>query len=481
MQPQVHSVVTTGSRYTRIVIVSRDRFLNTPVVDGPGLRDKAIAEYHELLTNDSELSAAIFDKLRSGMRANRLVYGERPIGVALRPHLLDNKQFQTLATWAELVASALEKIAAALVTTPDRLAELGLTDAEIRLALIDPGVGMAGINTRLDSFIHGDEVKFVEYNAENPSSLSDQEGLNRVLFDVPAMARFAERYRLQQFSPAQASLESLLLTYHEWGGRGVPNVAIIDWENLPTANEFVLLRNHFAAHGVRTIICSPDELDYDGSKLKCGDFDIDLVYKRIIIHEFLERYDDRHPLARAYMNGHVCMVNPFRCKIMHKKAIFEMLTDPEWQARFAIDEVEAIRNTVPWTRRLSDRRITVQNESVELLEFVRRNRTRLVLKPNDDYGGHGVFLGPRVDDRTWADAISTALKGDYIVQEAIELHMEEFPIFGDGGWHYQPMFVDTNPFLFRGKVCGAMVRLSASPVVNVTSGGGETGFFVLQS
>jgi hypothetical protein len=24
-------------------------------------------------------------------------------------------------------------------------------------------------------------------------------------------------------------------------------------------------------------------------------------------------------------------------------------------------------------------------------------------------------------------------------------------------WKLQPMFVDTNPFLFRGKVCGAMV------------------------
>jgi len=42
------------------------------------------------------------------------------------------------------------------------------------------------------------------------------------------------------------------------------------------------------------------------------------------------------------------------------------------------------------------------------------------------------------------------------------------------------MFVDTNPFLFRGIVYGAMVRLSVGPIVNVTSGGGETGFFVLQ-
>jgi hypothetical protein len=36
------------------------------------------------------------------------------------------------------------------------------------------------------------------------------------------------------------------------------------------------------------------------------------------------------------------------------------------------------------------------------------------------------------------------------------------------------------PFLFRGNVCGAMVRLSISPIVNVTSGGGETGFFVIK-
>jgi hypothetical protein len=415
------------------------------------------------------------------MRVNRLVYGERPLGVALRPHVLDRNQFRALVTHSELVASALEKIAALLVATPSRLAELGLTDAEIRLALIDPRLSMAGITTRLDSFIHGDEIKFVEYNAENPSSLSDQEGLNRLLFELPAMARFAERYRLQQFSPAQALLESLLVTFQEWGGSGAPNVAIIDWENLPTSNEFILLRNHFAAHGVRTIICSPEELEYHGSKLRCGDFAIDLVYKRIIIHEFLERYDDRHPLTRAYVNGHVCMVNPFRCKIMHKKAIFEMLTDPEWQERLASAEVDAIRRTVPWTRRLSDRRTTVENESVELLEFVRRNRTKLVLKPNDDYGGHGVFLGPRLDEKAWGDAISTALKGDYVVQEAVELRMEDFPIFGEGEWQLQPMFVDTNPFLFRGKVCGAMVRLSVSPIVNVTSGGGETGFFVIES
>jgi hypothetical protein len=60
------------------------------------------------------------------------------------------------------------------------------------------------------------------------------------------------------------------------------------------------------------------------------------------------------------------------------------------------------------------------------------------------------------------------------------LQMEEFPIFDEHGWRLQPMYVDTNPFIFRGRVHGAMVRLSDSPLVNVTSGGGETGFFCLE-
>jgi hypothetical protein len=62
----------------------------------------------------------------------------------------------------------------------------------------------------------------------------------------------------------------------------------------------------------------------------------------------------------------------------------------------------------------------------------------------------------------------------------LDLQTEEFPIFDEHDWRLQQMFVDTNPFIFRGQAHGAMVRLSDSPLVNVTSGGGETGFFVIE-
>ena len=444
------------------------------------LRDNAIGEYHQLLVRDGTLSPKTFKKLRAAMRRGLLVYGDRPIGVALRPHLLEQSQFTSLTRNAELLASAFEKIATAAVQSPALMEELGLTETEQKLALVDPGFSLGAITSRIDGFVHGSEIKFVEYNAENPSSLSDQEGLNRLLSDLPEMATFVSRYSLRQFSPVEQLLEALLATYREWGGSGVPNIAIVDWKDVPTANEFVLLRDYFERHRVRTIICSPHSLEYAGRKLWCGDFQIDLVYKRIIIHELLGHYGENHPLVHAYLHRDVCLVNPFRSKIMHKKASFEPLTDETRQNWFTRQEQKAIRQSALWTRRLHDRRTGYGGKKVELLKFVRQRREQLVIKPNDDYGGRGIHIGSRLTEREWDEAIETGLSEDYVVQEAVTLHAEEFPIFTENKWGLQPMFVDTNPFLFRGKVCGAMVRLSSSPVVNVTAGGGETGFFVLE-
>jgi hypothetical protein len=446
------------------------------------MRDEAIAEYHRLLEADEGLTPELFERLRAAMRAGRLLYGGREIGVALRPHLLARGQYAALVRASELVAGAFERLARRFVEEPGLLDEVGLTERERQYALIDPGYACAAVTTRLDAFVSGDSVKFVEYNAENPSSLTDQSGLNQILFEVPAMQRFAARYRLRQFDPAAALLRALRETYAEWSGRAreAPQVAVVDWADLPTRHEFELLRNYLVGRGVPTVVCAPDELEYENGRLHHGDFRVDLVYKRVIIHELLTARDDAHPLLSAYRDGAVCLVNNFRCKPLHKKAAFELLTDEERRQWMTAQEREAVARAVPWTRRLAERRTTRAGRSVDLVEHVRGDRASFVLKPNDDYGGHGVRLGARSTQPEWDDALAAALASDYVVQEAVELPVEEFPVFGADAWGLQPMYVDTNPFLFHGRARGAMVRLSGSPVVNVTSGGGETGFFVIE-
>jgi hypothetical protein len=445
------------------------------------MREQAIAEFHELLSSDEGLNAELFARLREVMRARRLLYGKREIGVSLRPHLLDASQYARLTHASETLAGAFEKLSAAFVEEPSLMEVVGMSEAETHFALVEPGYRCPAVTTRLDAFVHGAEVKFVEYNAENPSSLTDQTGLNEVGFEVAAMQTFAARYRLRQFDPAAALLASLVETFAEWrGARELPNVAIVDWQGLPTEHEFFLLRNYFASRGVPAIVCSPDELEYDGRCLRCGDFRVDVIYKRIIIHELLGRCGESHPLLRAYREGRVCLVNSPRCKPLHKKAAFELLTDEERAGWFTHAEREVIASCVPWTRRMSERKTTHEGRRVELVEHVRRHRERFVLKPNDDYGGRGLSFGAKASESEWDAALAHALEEDYIVQEAVELHTELFPVFGETAWGFQPMYVDTNPFLFRSHMEGAMVRLSVSPVVNVTSGGGEAGLFILE-
>lgn len=444
------------------------------------MREQAIAEYHELLAADESLNAGFFAHLKEQMRARRLTYGGRELGVALRPHILTGTQYGALIHASETLASAFERIGEAVTADQSLLECLGLTERERRMALINPGFKRSAVTTRFDAFLRGDEIKFVEYNAENPSSLTDQDGLNEVLSEVGAMRRLTENYRFRQLSPARSLLTALLAIYREWGGMGAPHVAIVDWVDLPTANEFILLREYFASCSVEAVICTPDELEYKNHQLRCGDFRIDLVYKRVIIHEFLARYDETHPLSQAYSNGNVCVVNPFRCKLLHKKAAFELLTDEMHTGWFNTVELEVIRRCVPWTRRLTARHTNYDGRKIDLLEHIRRERASFVLKPNDDYGGRGIFFGYRASAGEWDEMIETALAADYIVQEIIELEAEAFPIFDEQQWSLQPMYVDTNPFLFNGKVDGALVRLSDSPIVNVTSGGGETGFVVVE-
>jgi hypothetical protein len=445
------------------------------------MREQLIDAYHRLLTEDKSINRELFAHLRREMIRRRLSYGKRPVGVALRPHFLTLKQYERLTRFSETLAGAFEKIANALVEQPSLMKLVGLHERERRLALIDPGFTFAAITSRLDAFMHDDEIKFVEYNAENPSSLPDQAGLNQILFNVKALQTLAERYRLRQFDPVEALLNALVATYREWGGTGAPNVAILDWADLPTENEFILLRDYFIERGLPTIITTPGELEYGGEHLRSGEFRIDLVYKRVVIHELLARADDTHPLLRAYSNRHVCLINPFRCKIMHKKAAFELLTDETFAGWFSASEREVINESVPWTRRVMERKTSHRGQIVDLVEHARKGRADFILKPNDDYGGRGVFFGKDLSESEWDKALSAALRdGDFVVQEAIQLKTEIFPIFDEEQWSLEPMYIDTNPFIFRGRAEGAFVRLSDSPIVNVTSGGGETGFFVIE-
>ncbi|HUJ81070.1 MAG TPA: hypothetical protein VLW83_04260, partial [Candidatus Acidoferrales bacterium] len=122
-------------------------------------------------------------------------------------------------------------------------------------------------------------------------------------------------------------------------------------------------------------------------------------------------------------------------------------------------------------------------EAIGLLEFVRGRRESFVLKPNDEYGGAGVMLGWEMDAAGWDAALEKAVAapaGSWVVQEKIAVRREVFPYVENGMVTMRDMLVDFAPYLFRGKMCGFLTRLSSTGLANVTSGGGQVPSFVVE-
>jgi uncharacterized circularly permuted ATP-grasp superfamily protein len=168
------------------------------------------------------------------------------------------------------------------------------------------------------------------------------------------------------------------------------------------------------------------------------------------------------------------MVNPFACKILHKKTSLAVLSDERNAALFSEEERQAIDEHIPWTRRVEERTTTAAGESVDLLPFVEEHRERLVLKPSDEYGGKGIVLGWEATADEWNAAMRAALSEPYIVQERIPLPSEPFPSFDGRGAVIADRMLDTAPYCFYGDYMdGCLTRLATTSLLNVTSGGGS--------
>jgi len=225
---------------------------------------------------------------------------------------------------------------------------------------------------------------------------------------------------------------------------------------------------------VPTVIHDPRDLEFDGLTLSAAGERIDFVYRRVLINDIIERAGECQALLDAYRAKAVCVVNNLRCKIAHKKAFLSALTDETWAPHFEPADRAAIAAHVPWTRMVTE----------DLADDIRRRRERLVLKPNDEYGGKGVTLGWETSEREWDEAIQRTLADArenrrWIVQERITVRREAFAICEGSAIEDREMLVDFAPYLCRGNVAGFLTRLSATGLANVTSGGGQVPAFIV--
>lgn len=436
----------------------------------------AIQFYHDRLTPEvAQESQAQLDRQ---MRWRGLFFGERPLTTVLRPRFLTPADYRLIQRQTSTLLKAFDKIHQAALADEDFLDQFALAEWEKTVIRYPTGYHAASPISRLDAFFTPESrtLKFTEYNAETPAAPAYNDVLTDVFYTLPVMRDFLRRYEVRSLPARHGVLHALLDCYQQFLGRTeAPRIAILDWPHVPTYSEFVLFEDYFRSQGLECVIANPDEVEYRQGKLSFKGFHIDLVFKRILVSEMYESRGLDHPVLQAVRDGAVCMVNPPACKVTYKKASLAVLSDELNQHLFNKREQAAIAAHIPWTRFMRERKTTFGGQAVDLLPFVLENKDNLVLKPNDDFGGHGIVLGWTVGQPVWETAVHRALTEPYVVQERIMLPSEPYPSLVDGNLEIYDRMQDTNPFIFHGdSVYGCLTRLSTAALLNVTAGGGST-------
>jgi hypothetical protein len=108
---------------------------------------------------------------------------------------------------------------------------------------------------------------------------------------------------------------------------------------------------------------------------------------------------------------------------------------------------------------------------VDLLAFAQAHRENLVLKPNDDYGGHGILCGWQTTGDDWHQALVRAMNDPHVIQERIRMPKTRYPVWTDGALRIEDYHESTDPFLFAATTHGCISRLSPTDLINVSAGG----------
>lgn len=211
--------------------------------------------------------------------------------------------------------------------------------------------------------------------------------------------------------PSAAEFEARVVAmfegeWHCQGRSGRPrSLAIVD--DAPTSQplywEFRLARALFERHGIATVIADPTTLVHRDGRLWAGEFEIDIVYDRLV--DFDLSAPEHGALRAAHLAGDVVLTpGPRAHALFADKRNLVLLSDPVEMARLGLGEpdlsaLRAIPSTVP---------VTAQNA-----DQLWRERKSHFFKPAGGHAGKAVYRGDKMTRGVWETIVA---EGRHVAQ-----------------------------------------------------------------
>lgn len=409
-----------------------------------------------------------YERIVEYMKNSCAIHHGEYVRTCYAPKLFTTAVFEGFSADIRLLYGIFEKVFAAYYADPAYRALFGFSpELEALILRSDWRAAMLPM-ARID-FFYNDETgayKFCEFNTDGTSAMIEDRELNHAQKLSTAHREFTARHRCHTAELFDSWVEAFCGVYRRRRGADAPppRVAIVDYMECGSTNEFELFREHFAAKGMECQVCDVRYLHYDGKTLTGPDDEpIDAIYRRAVTADVLAHWEESQALLEAVRADAVVLLGDFHTQIVHNKTLFRVLQAPATQALLTTEEQAFVREHVPYTAALCDC-------PPELLEQVRRNKDGWILKPQDSYGSRGIHAGVESDQAQWEQILrgldTPEARQNYILQEFYTPYVTENYGYVDGEVRRTTYYNLTGVYVYDGVPAGVYSRVSLSPIIS---------------
>jgi len=369
-------------------------------------------QYVELIRERYEESLICGKAAVDYMNNSTAVYDDIPVACLSLPKLFSKSAWEHLKQASDTICIILDKVIERYLEDSDYRKLFPFSSDLEKLILSEAGYPRLLPIARLDIFFNEDDFsfQFCEFNADGASAMNEDRELNIALQNCDALSKMREEYNIDSFEFFDSWAREFIDIYGSYNRKvESPRIVITDFMNKATKNEFIEFQKAFQKAGLETDICEIRDFSYSDNVLRTPDGKkVDAVYRRAVTRDIMEHKDEVNPFIQAALDNAVCIIGHFRTQVIHNKRIFLILRLPETLNYLSDSEREFVLRHIPETHRLKTGEFD--------LEDVLNNKDHWVIKPEDLYGSHGVYVGVDLDTENWHKVITEKTGKDYLLQ-----------------------------------------------------------------
>lgn len=417
-------------------------------------------EYIDIVKQNKNLYYEDYKRAKDKVARSNARYKGKPVPFLYQPMFFTNEDIESFNRIGSIVMSIGNKVTKKYIESPEYRKMFKYPKLLEELILVDPGYDINIPISRFDLFYSGeDRFKFIEINTDGSSGMNEDNIFSRIILESESMKPMKAKYEIDYFELIDRWVEESLKVYDGFNKKvDKPNIGIVDFSETGITAEFEAFKNAYIDKGYNAEIIDPRELRYTKGYLYYEDMRIDLIYRRIVTVEFIEKSEEIPDLIEAYRDGAVCMIGSLRSQIMHNKIIFKILHHQDTQEFLTEEEVLFIKNHIPYTEEFSG--------DNSRFEQVKQNKNKYIIKPTDSFASQGVSAGRDFSQEQWEKIIKDCWNKDYLFQEFIEPSTRPFIQFDEkGGLSVQDFNMNIGVYMYNEGFAGIYTRISRQNII----------------